>query len=292
MNEQKPSVSIGLPVFNGERYLKEAIESLLSQTFTDLELIICDNASEDATQEICTFYAEKDQRVRYHRNEINVGAAKNYNRVFELSSGKYFKWAAHDDMCAPEYIEKCVAVLDAQPSVVICHTNTIYIDANGDEYDSFDDRLDLRSPKPYERYHKYFVRPYKRCNAVFGLMRTDILKKTSLIGAYHASDQVLLGQLALYGIIYRIPEPLFYRRDHPEQIYRKDRSRRAMEAWFEPKRRHKITFPQWRLLTEHCKSIFRTPMNWKEKLLCLKSLGYWVRQNDGKLIRNLFLMEK
>src|SRR5687768_11197719 len=129
----EPRLSIGLPVYNGERYLQGAIESLLSQTFDDFELIICDNASTDRTQSICTAFAARDPRVRYFRNDRNVGAAGNFNLAFRRSRGRYFKWAAHDDLHEPDYLARCVAALDADPSAVLCQTATRVIDPVGSE---------------------------------------------------------------------------------------------------------------------------------------------------------------
>ena len=103
MNRRKSRVSIGMPVFNGEKYLRESIESILDQTYQNFELIISDNASTDRTQEICLEYARKDNRISYYRNDKNLGGPRNYNRVFELSSAEYFKWAAYDDVLAPEF---------------------------------------------------------------------------------------------------------------------------------------------------------------------------------------------
>ena len=96
-----PRVSVGIPVFNGERFLAETIESILAQTFKDFEIVISDNASTDRTEEICRSYAARDPRIRYNRNDTNRGAAWNHNRVFELARGEYFKWQSHDDFCAP-----------------------------------------------------------------------------------------------------------------------------------------------------------------------------------------------
>ena len=107
-----PRVSIGLTVFNSERYLDESIQSLLSQTFQDFELIISDNASTDRTKDIALTYAARDHRVRYVRNRMNIGVAGNFNQVFRLSSGEFFKWAAYDDLCAPDFLFRCVEVLD------------------------------------------------------------------------------------------------------------------------------------------------------------------------------------
>jgi glycosyltransferase involved in cell wall biosynthesis len=115
-----PRVSIGLPVYNGERFLKDALDSILSQTYRDFELIISDNASSDHTEEICRRYAARDERVRYYRYDNNVGAARNFNRVFQLSRGEYFKWAAHDDICSPGFLQRCVKILDSDTAVVVC----------------------------------------------------------------------------------------------------------------------------------------------------------------------------
>ncbi len=123
-----PRVSVGLPVYNGENFIKDALDSILAQTFEDFELIISDNASTDGTQQICRQYTSKDQRIRYIRNDGNIGASKNFNQVFELSSGEYFKWIAHDDLCAPEFLERCVEVLDQDPSIVLCFARPKAID--------------------------------------------------------------------------------------------------------------------------------------------------------------------
>ncbi len=131
MSNLTPRVSVGLAVYNGENYLREAIDSILAQTFTDFELILSDNASTDKTQEICLEYAAKDKRIRYYRNDQNIGGIRNQIRTVELSRGEYYKLAAHDDVCAPDFLEKCVEVLDRDPSVVLCYPKTKIIDENG-----------------------------------------------------------------------------------------------------------------------------------------------------------------
>src|SRR5947209_962278 len=123
-----PRVSIGLPVYNGAQYLREAVESILDQTFMDFELVISDNGSSDDTELICRQYAEKDQRIRYYRYETNRGPGWNSHHVFELSRGEYFKWLAHDDRCAPQFLEKCVGALDANRSAVLCCSRLRLID--------------------------------------------------------------------------------------------------------------------------------------------------------------------
>ncbi len=153
MKNNKPRVSIGLPVYNGENYLKDAIDSILSQTFTDFELIISDNASTDRTQDICQAYAVKDPRIRYYRIKQNQGAARNFNRVFELSLGGFFKWAAHDDIIASDYISKCVEVLDKDESIVLCNSKVKFINNYGkiiEDYNISSDKTN--SQKPQDRF--------------------------------------------------------------------------------------------------------------------------------------------
>src|SRR5262245_20089689 len=104
MQDHAPRVSVGIPVRNGQRFLADALDSLLAQTFTDFEIIVCDNASTDRTEQICRRYLARDPRVRYHRNARDIGPAANHNVGFQMSRGEYFRWHAHDDMVAPEYL--------------------------------------------------------------------------------------------------------------------------------------------------------------------------------------------
>ena len=145
-------VSMGMPVYNGERYVAEAIESVLQQTFGDFELVISDNGSTDSTRSICEGYAARDPRVRYFRSDANRGATWNFNRVVELSRGEYFRWAAHDDRIRPEYLERCVAVLDADPEAVLCYTQVEIIDAAGASRGVYQDQaLDTAAPPDASR---------------------------------------------------------------------------------------------------------------------------------------------
>lgn len=103
--DKNPKVSIGLPVYNGEKYLREALDSLLSQTFRDFELIISDNASTDATREIVLDYQQRDSRIRYIRQNTNIGAGKNFLFVLAMAKAELFMWASHDDIWAENWLE-------------------------------------------------------------------------------------------------------------------------------------------------------------------------------------------
>jgi glycosyltransferase involved in cell wall biosynthesis len=275
MSDNKPCVSIGLPVFNGENYLTEALDSIVVQTYSDFELIISDNASTDRTEEICRAYAAKDERIRYLRNETNLGAAKNFNRVFELTSGEYFKWAAHDDLCAPEYLERCVEILDREPDIVLCYPKTSIVNEHGELVENYFDGFNLRSLKPHERFRDFFHAP-GLCNPIFGLIRASVLKRTPLIGSYAASDRVLLGELALLGQLHEVPEYLFFRRGHPQRSMAANVTDSQIAVWFDPAIRRRVLLPRWRRFFEYLKAIKRAPLSWSERARCYMQIGRFV----------------
>jgi glycosyltransferase involved in cell wall biosynthesis len=280
-----PRVSIGLPVFNGERFVAEALESILGQTFGDFELIVSDNGSTDRTQEICRSFAARDPRVAYHRSETNRGAAWNFNRVFELAGGEYFKWAAADDILEPDYLAHCVELLDRDPGIVLCHSHTGKIDVQGQrlgEY-RFDMRLD--SPRSHERFHDLIVVRHN-CIDIFGLVRAQVLSRTPLIGAYVGSDRVLLAELSLHGKLHEVPEQLFWRRSHDENsVCLDERSDRL--AWFDPRLAGRISLPHWRILREYLAALERAPLGASERWRCTRQLLSHIRVRSAFLRRDL-----
>lgn len=284
-----PAVSIGLPVYNGENYLKQAIESILSQTYHDFELIISDNASTDNTMEICKAAAIKDGRIRYYRNEKNSGAAWNFNNVFHLARGSYFQWACHDDVWTPTLLERYVEVLDRMPEVVLCYARTTFIDEHGEPLRSIIARPDLHDRSSHRRFRlflKYHINP-NECNPVLGMFRARILKNTSLIGSYPASDMILLGEIALYGEFHEIPECLFLRRDHSLSSVRANPNWDDRAAWFNPSQKGKLQLPRWRWFLEWHKSILRSPIGVVERIKCVLEVCNWARWNRENLMNEL-----
>jgi hypothetical protein len=214
MKQRVPRVSVGVPVYNGERYLRQALDSILAQTFSDFELIISDNASTDATPEICRDYAARDPRVRYVAQETNRGAAWNVNHLVTLATAPYFTWAHADDVRAPRHIECCVAELDrASPSVIVACTRGDFIDEDDRQTGPCPDRMDLRQTRPSERL-RAAIANVGWCNVLFGVIRTEVLRACRPLGGYPYADLPLAFELALRGQIREIPESLFYRRTH------------------------------------------------------------------------------
>jgi len=275
MNQAHPTVSIGLPVFNGERYLQDAIRSILSQTFEDFELLISDNASNDSTQDICLHYADLDSRISYHRNHQNVGAAHNFNRTFALSSGTYFKWAAHDDLLHESFLSRCFDVLENNKDVVLCHSLVRIIDENGNVLGDHNDKLKhLDSPYPHIRFFSAMSFSL-HCYDIFGLIRSDVLRNTPLIASYFGSDRNLFAQLSLEGKIYRIQDYLFFSREHSARSIRKSVSDRI--PWFDPDLRPRLHMPIWRYFIEYFKSIGRVRIALVERISCYIQLMRWFK---------------
>lgn len=284
MANNNPRVSIGLAVYNGEKYLEQAIDAILAQTFTDFELIISDNASTDKTGAICKAYLAKDSRIRYYRNEKNIGGANNENRTFTLSKGEYFRWAADDDACAPELIAKCVEILDQNPSVILCHSMITEIDENGDIVRTISQNKGS-STKPYERFRDLAQKDHN-CEATYGLIRADILRKTHLQKNYTDSDRTLLCELSLYGQFFEIQEPLFYKRYHPKNMYVNMRSRMA---WFNPALKGKVVFPYWLQLLDYLQTINRVPISSYDKWRCYSFMLGWLLKHAKNLVGDVIL---
>ena len=270
-----PSVSLGLPVYNGEAYLAKCLDALLAQTYTDFELIISDNCSTDKTESICREYAKRDTRIAYYRQKTNLGAAGNFQKVFTLSKGKYFKWVAYDDLHAPQFLERCVNILDTKPEVILCFGDTMIIDAQGKETEMYHDKLHLDSPFPSERF-KHFLAELGLCNAMFGLIRKEPLGKTPLIAKFVASDVILLAELSMRGQFYFVRETLFYRRLHAQASGPAHPTLSSLAAWYDPKHNGKLTLPTWTHFRKYLGAIRRVPMSILEKSKCLKILLIWV----------------
>lgn len=285
-------ISIGVPVFNGEAYLKQALDSLLAQTFTDFELIISDNASNDHTSDICLDYAKRDSRIKYHRSDTNLGASYNFNHVFKLAKGEFFVWAAHDDLWHPEFLSKCLSVLDNNPSAILAYTATQEVDGNGQLTDAkFPINNELALKSTFKRFAASWRYPPPQI-LVFGLIRREALKNTRLIADFAASDQVLVSELCLAGEMIGVPEYLFYYRRHIQQSTANPYpTMRSRNAWYNPKNIQRITFPWWRVLREHFVAVTQASIVSWDRLLCYLSLLRWMIRKRRVLARDLLLRD-
>jgi glycosyltransferase involved in cell wall biosynthesis len=264
----RPRVSVGLPVYNGENYLEASIRSILDQTFTDFELVICDNRSTDRTEEICRRFAADDPRVRYHRNPENVGAHRNHLRVYELSRGRYFRWTGHDDMMAPEFLERCVEVLDRDPRYVLAFSQFDVIDREGVLVGKGDLPPAFNDPRPHRRLRAFWdSTPVHQ--VIYGVIRREALGRTQLMGDWYASDRALLIELALLGGFGRVEEVLFHHREH---VGRSDYQSNKQLSWA-PQTAGTPDLGYWKRLRHAAGLIGRLELPLGERLMVLLEYG-------------------
>jgi hypothetical protein len=234
-----------------------------------------------------------------------LGPAANFNKAFELSRGEYFRWHAHDDMCQPQYLAACVALLDAQPDVVLAYPRTVVVDETGKPLEDYRFHPQTNSPSPVRRFAELVNVPHRHHRAVeiFGLMRSSALRQTPLQGCYARGDSVLLVRMALLGRFMELPDRLFLSRSHASQSmqtlpgsYKPNQRRLARllgpgplppPEWWDPSRRGKVNFPEWNLMKEYWQSIGRSPLTASQRLRCRLVMLKWVLLNLPKLARDV-----
>jgi glycosyltransferase involved in cell wall biosynthesis len=280
-------VYIGLPVYNGDRYLADALDCLLAQTHRDFTVLISDNASTDATGAIGRDFARRDPRIIYHRHLTNLGAAPNFNFCVAQANGTYFKWMAHDDLCLPTYLERCVDLLDRDPGAVLCHARVTNIDSAGAITGSYSGEWTFNDPDPAVRFARAMALDHS-CVTVFGVIRLDVLKQTPAIAPFVGSDRPLLAELALHGRLEYVPEELFLWREHPNRSVRLQRRDRL--AWFDTSARSILSTLIVQQLWANQRAALRTPRSYRDKARAFGKTLQWGLKNRGMLLRDIRAM--
>ncbi|TDW23486.1 glycosyltransferase family 2 protein [Kribbella kalugense] len=273
-----PRLTVGLPVYNGEKYLADSLDALLGQSYGEFDLIISDNASTDSTEEICRQYLAKDSRLSYLRQPVNIGATPNHNYVFEQSHSELFKWASYDDLYGKDLLKRCIEALDDDPYLVLAHAYEAIIDAAGEIVLEVEYPLDTANPHAPDRFRSLLFDVGG--DDFYGVMRSDILRRTPLNGSYHHSDRTIMAELALYGRFGQVPEQLFFRRDHADRAERATPTIRARSANMEPRRASRLLNPTVRLVAEYVKGfvggIRRAPLSSADRRECYAHLTRWL----------------
>lgn len=243
---RRPLVSVGMPVFNSAAWLAPSIESILGQSSGDLELIVSDNASSDATLDICEHYARADDRVRLYRNAENRGANENYVATLRAARGVYFKWASSNDICAPTFIEKCVDALEQDPDAVLACPRSCLFEDSVERAEPYAHDLELLAADPAERFIGLQTGMALN-NAMNGVIRRTALQRASTLGNFLRADLVLMAELSLLGKFLLLEERLFYRRMSAGSATR-FATEREVEQHHVPSAREPL---QWQLWTYH-----------------------------------------
>jgi len=271
-----PRVSIGLPVYNGENLLGESLDALLGQTYEDFELIISDNASTDGTADMCRRYEKQDSRIRYLRQPRNIGLTPNHNFVIRQARGELFKMASHDDLYARDLLKRCVDALDEHPQVVLAHCWEAMIDDSGTVTKLLGYSVAVDSPRAPERFRSMLFDGWD--DYTYGVMRTDVLRRTHLLGSHHFADRTINTELGLHGPFYQVPDWLYFRRDHPERT--SPYTVRTRCAYLDPRRVSRLRHPAVRLYGEYLwgyvSAIRNAPLSPADRRECYRHLTRWL----------------
>lgn len=280
MTTPGPKISVGMPVYNAGRYLAPAIESILCQSFSDLELVISDNVSTDGSYEVCREYAARDPRIRLVRSLANLGGPWNYNSVARLARAPYLKWASANDLIHVDFLKECARVLDQRPDCVLCYPRTrLFAEAPEDGTD-YEDGLDLQFDSAIERFAAVFQR-LRLNNAMNGLIRRDALAHLGFMPLFEAGDISMIAELSLMGTFVEIPSVMLYRRMTPETATRLKSSAEARRH-AHPRKSMAMLFPAWRQCAANTRAILRNRLPLRQRargLLLTTRQWIWARQS-------------
>jgi glycosyltransferase involved in cell wall biosynthesis len=264
-----PLVTIGMPAYNGGRYLAKALDSLLAQDYRSWELVISDDCSTDDTEAVARAYASRDARIRYIRQPSNVGEMANFNFALGQARGPYFMWAADHDLWQPTFISRCVAALEARPEAVLAYPQSLLVDEDGAAIEEMDDQIDLEQTTALARY-KHLIWNLSICNMIYGVARRDAMVAAGGYRDVLAPDRLVLARLALQGPILRTGGLLYLRRRNrpPETA---DQARLRQLADLNPVAAGERTaMPAPRLFRAlrdlHLQAVAESPMSFSEKL--------------------------
>lgn len=283
----KPLVSIGLMVYNEEKYIASAFKSISEQDFFDYEIIVGDNASTDRTGEIALEYASRDTRIRYFKHPKNIGALENFNYLARHASGKYFILAGGHDLWSSNYVSLLSAALENNPIAVLAHTSTVWLTDTGEVTGKKTGFIDTSGQDILGRFN---LTMWNNQNAMYGMYRVSALQKTRLQLDFVGSGAVLLGELALQGDIIHVPGATWYRRMNRKLETRRERMTRYHDILFEKPR--PVLLTNWRTPLEFIISIIRFRVSFLNKiLLLLSALTSFIRYGESMFFDVVLLLQ-
>lgn len=257
-------VTVGIPVYNGERFIADAVRSVQTQTVEDVEILISDNASTDATEEICRAIAADDSRVRYLRNATNLGGPGNTNRLVDEATSPLFKWAYADDICGPTLLQDCIDALDAAPGSVLACPRVVKIDEKGEVLFAYEDAdLGFDAPEAHVRLQRIFRTMGEQ--ALFGVIRTDALRRTRLVQPYLSDGFILMTELCMQGSFPQTQSQQMFIRMHDGHY---GANRRSQFRWIHADRRRDRVFAYARVTGHLMDAINRSDQPADEKRRC------------------------
>ena len=267
-------VLIGLPVFNGAKYIGSAIESLLNQTLSEFRLVIGDNASTDDTEDICRSYARVDPRINYFRHGKNLGGVANFRFVYRPAGEPYFKWTGHDDTLEPTYLERCVAVLENDSSLALAQSLALEIGPTGAKSRTFYDEIRLSGARPRDRLWRLLWA--RHVTQIWAVMRTELVDMVRPMGTYPGSDRNFSAELLMLGDMGYVEEHLLCLRSRPDAYGGGAvRGKRSRFLWHDSNAKVPIAPSGLINLREYFRSVMTLPLPKRERVACLRVVTEW-----------------
>jgi len=287
MRGTQPLVSIGLPMYNGGKYLSASIDSLLAQTYRNIELIISDNASDDGSSEACLRYARADPRVRYSRLDRNIGGVNNHNRVFELAGGEFFMWASSDDYWDPVYVQRCVEQHQSDPGLVLVYSINATMDESGRRTGQYAPGYKLDTEDVVDRFRQ-LTQTDNPIEPFYGLIRSRALKAVPKMCLHPGFDRFMLAELGLMGRFRQIPHPLYTRRIHSNQSVRAFPSLRERYRWVNPESKdRRFVWPFVEYACRFAGLALRTAPGGAAKIGCMWHMLKWCNWYKDELWKDI-----
>lgn len=281
-----PVLSLSLPVYNGERYLAETLDNVLAGEFADWQLLICDNASTDATGVIAKQYCAKDPRISYVRHDENIGAARNHNSGVDAATGEFHAWVQWDNLYHPSYFRRCVEALRANPGYACVYSAVQDIDGDGRPLHVWREGIRDGDPDVAVRFRDLTENDHMVFQ-FFGVVRTDVLRQTSRHASFDSADRLLAVQLALRGPLLMIEDVLFFHREHPHRMMNKTPTARSVYPVLDPVWVGRVPFPVLNIGRQYVLAVLRSSIAPRDKVRCLLAMRGWLRTNWLRCIRTV-----
>lgn len=269
-NPEYPLVSIGMPLYNEARFVKDSLNSILALDYPNLEIIISDNASTDETLSICQMLVGERVNVIIHQFENNRGAAENFRYVLNAAKGKYFMWASGHDLWAPNLISESVTLLETTPTAVIAFGSSIWIDENSQQLPKFFGYTDTRGMNSLARFFTIY---FGNMHPILGVIRKAALNQTRSIATAVGADLILLSELVLQGDFVHASHTQWQRREirhelnHAEKLKRYGSSEYGLTHSLFAKK-----FPLLRLPLELVRNVIYSDLKTLEKVAVVLAL--------------------
>jgi hypothetical protein len=288
----RPRVCIAMPLRNAQQHLARTIESILAQTFSDLELVICDNASTDASEQICREFVRRDKRVIYTRLPQTIRMADNRQRACRLGAGsQFFKWAMPGELLPSTFIQRCVEALDRDSTAVLAFAHARRFEQQQQIHQQHHARLASDSHCPTQRFAAIALANHALGDQIelLGLFRRAALELIPPPADHPAAERVFLARLALVGRFVQVPEAILLACDPSGSnlgLANCSPRNRHMTAITPPLMQHaaQIGFPEWRLMLEYLRSIQYGWLSLRQRAACAAVVlhrqlidGNWVR---------------